>query len=327
MIEINGKTYRNLPEQVEKNMDDIEKLKNYYPFSGPYATTDDIPEDLLIDTGKYLIGANEPYSIYQYVEADEDFIDLGTFADPEDYISKTAGVTGITGKKEFTINDTSGAWGTDKFTINNGHGKALTLYGTVGSGYAADYNETNINASNITMHGMGQGTQDFGSTQINCGYISLAKLPYVDGTNIIQLDSRYGNIGVYTRFDNEQGSGIGYPYGILRKNELIFATGINGDPSTNISSTYYSAGGVDLYRPDAFGVYDIDIINKNNHTHSDFIHTHYKFKYKTDGGSFDVATIDDIKAKVPDAPTVDGTYTLKVTVSNGTPTYSWVLDN
>lgn len=29
---------------------------------------------------------------------------------------------------------------------------------------------------------------------------------------------------------------------------------------------------------------------------------------------------------VPDAPTTDGTYTLKVTVSNGTPTYSWIAD-
>lgn len=30
---------------------------------------------------------------------------------------------------------------------------------------------------------------------------------------------------------------------------------------------------------------------------------------------------------VPDAPTTDGTYTLKVTVSGGTPTYSWVSDS
>ena len=33
-----------------------------------------------------------------------------------------------------------------------------------------------------------------------------------------------------------------------------------------------------------------------------------------------------IPKEVPDAPTVDGTYIFKVTVSNGTPTYSWVSE-
>lgn len=318
-VEINGKVYRNLPEQVEKNKDDIEKLKNYYPFSGPYVTTDDIPEDLLIDTGKYLIGESEPYSIYQYNETDESFTDLGTFADPTDYISKTAGVTGITGSKVFNINDLGGAWETETFTIKGGHGKALSLYGPVDEAYAADYNETNINASNITMHGMGRGTQDFGSTKINCGYMSLSKLPYVDGSNVIQLDSKYGNIGVYTNFNNEQGRGIGYPEAVLRKSELILAAGTGNTVS---SRTYYSIGAVDVYTPGTSGAYLIELVNSNDYTH-----TAYTFRYKPGVSSVEVATIDDIKAKVPDAPTVDGTYTLKVTVSNGTPTYSWVLDN
>lgn len=34
--------------------------------------------------------------------------------------------------------------------------------------------------------------------------------------------------------------------------------------------------------------------------------------------------LDNIIAKIPDAPTTDGTYNLSVTVVNGTPTYSWV---
>ena len=33
---------------------------------------------------------------------------------------------------------------------------------------------------------------------------------------------------------------------------------------------------------------------------------------------------DEIVTKIPDAPTTDGTYNLRVTVVNGTPTYSWV---
>lgn len=42
-----------------------------------------------------------------------------------------------------------------------------------------------------------------------------------------------------------------------------------------------------------------------------------------------IALTSDIDAKVPDAPSTDGTYTLKCVVSNGgtTKTYQWVLDN
>jgi hypothetical protein len=47
--------------------------------------------------------------------------------------------------------------------------------------------------------------------------------------------------------------------------------------------------------------------------------------YSFDKSSTGIARLSDIV--VPAAPAVDGTYTLKVTVSNGVPTYSWVLDN
>ena len=40
-----------------------------------------------------------------------------------------------------------------------------------------------------------------------------------------------------------------------------------------------------------------------------------------------IATLGDILDKVPNAPTTDGTYVLKVVVSNGTPTYQWVLES
>lgn len=36
--------------------------------------------------------------------------------------------------------------------------------------------------------------------------------------------------------------------------------------------------------------------------------------------------VDTGYANLPEAPTTDGTYTLKATVSGGTATYSWVLD-
>lgn len=52
-------------------------------------------------------------------------------------------------------------------------------------------------------------------------------------------------------------------------------------------------------------------------------------KYRLIGGSgtSTIATLDDILDKVPNAPTTDATYVLKVVVSNGTPTYQWVLES
>lgn len=34
--------------------------------------------------------------------------------------------------------------------------------------------------------------------------------------------------------------------------------------------------------------------------------------------------VDELIVRVPVAPTTDGVYTLKVTVSNGSPTYAWI---
>ena len=40
----------------------------------------------------------------------------------------------------------------------------------------------------------------------------------------------------------------------------------------------------------------------------------------------DIATKEAAEVKLPDAPTSDGTYTLKVTVASKKATYSWVED-
>ena len=76
MIKINDKTYRNLPEQVEKNKRDIEDLQLRAGFQGPYASTDDInpPVDGVI----YIIGSSYPYEVYKF-DMDDGFIDLGPF--------------------------------------------------------------------------------------------------------------------------------------------------------------------------------------------------------------------------------------------------------
>ena len=46
-------------------------------------------------------------------------------------------------------------------------------------------------------------------------------------------------------------------------------------------------------------------------------------KVNTVPTAYTTAMENKVKEKVPDAPTTDGTYILKCTVSSGTPTYSW----
>lgn len=89
MIEVDNKVYRNLQEQVGKNQSDIEALEKLLPYNGPYDSTEDIPATILVNGGIYLIGTEDPYTIYKYDEAEEDFIDLGNFGG--------TGPTGATG--------------------------------------------------------------------------------------------------------------------------------------------------------------------------------------------------------------------------------------
>ena len=91
-ITINGKVYRNLQEQVEKNKDDIEALELQLPYNGPYETTSDIPSNVLVNGGIYLIGSSTPYVIYKYDEDGNSFTNLGNFGAKGD-----TGDTGATG--------------------------------------------------------------------------------------------------------------------------------------------------------------------------------------------------------------------------------------
>ena len=78
MIEIDNKVYRNIPEQVGKNKDDIELLKKAYGYHGPFASKEDIVSP--VDQALYLIGTTYPYEIYQYKELTDTYLDLGPFA-------------------------------------------------------------------------------------------------------------------------------------------------------------------------------------------------------------------------------------------------------
>lgn len=96
MIEINGKVYRNLPEQVGVNKDDIDALHKQLPYNGPYNTLDDIPKDVIVDKGTYLVGTNS-YTIYKYDENNKEFISLGLFGAKGD--KGETGAKGETGDK------------------------------------------------------------------------------------------------------------------------------------------------------------------------------------------------------------------------------------
>lgn len=79
MIEIDGKIYRNLQEQVCKNIRDIEALEKQLPYNGPYDSTEFIPSSILVNGGIYLIGTTAPYTIYKYDEENKEFDNLGRF--------------------------------------------------------------------------------------------------------------------------------------------------------------------------------------------------------------------------------------------------------
>lgn len=94
MIEINGKEYRNLIEQVEFLSNKMYALIKQLPYNGPYDTVDDIPDDVIIDNGTYLVGT-ESYTIYKYDESTDEFISLGLFGAKGD--KGDTGATGATG--------------------------------------------------------------------------------------------------------------------------------------------------------------------------------------------------------------------------------------
>ena len=86
--------------------------------------------------------------------------------------------------------------------------------------------------------------------------------------------------------------------------------------------------GVEVEGIGAIGVIDKDASNNlqiRGNTKLVYGGEVYGLPSKPDG-TYTLATTEDITNVVPTAPAVDGTYTLKVTISSGTPTYSWVLD-
>lgn len=79
MIQIDGKTYRNLEEQVLQNQKDLEILKpalnnKFLNISGIYQQ---LPSSGVAENTFILVGTAKPYELYYYT--DEKFIDIGIF--------------------------------------------------------------------------------------------------------------------------------------------------------------------------------------------------------------------------------------------------------
>lgn len=51
-----------------------------------------------------------------------------------------------------------------------------------------------------------------------------------------------------------------------------------------------------------------------------------KLKLETTGQDIEVLTADELSEIYPPPPTVNGNYTLKCTVTNGTPVVAWILE-
>lgn len=80
MIIIDGIEYRNLQEQVLKNKEDIEYLKNYDThITGQVAEEGQLPESAELGTA-YEVGISAPYDLYVYLT--QGWVNLGKFPSP-----------------------------------------------------------------------------------------------------------------------------------------------------------------------------------------------------------------------------------------------------
>ena len=109
MIQIDGKTYRNLEEQVLQNQKDLEILKpalnnKFLDISGVYA---ELPASGVTENTFILVGTAKPYELYYY--ADEKFIDIGAFN--FEGIPGPAGAQGLQGPAGVGIKGDTGPQG------------------------------------------------------------------------------------------------------------------------------------------------------------------------------------------------------------------------
>jgi len=196
-----------------------------------------------------------------------------------------------------------------QYTYGAGNNSGWKSYIPSGSVTANDIDsQTATNGQVLTADGQG------GASWQNAG---------VDTSNLWTLDTitqtLSGSKSFYNRTQNSyiafaSNSENGSPND---RNWITFSLGGSGNtqyPGISINRAVYANGFSWGLSTDNISIY----LRAGSQT--------YRFTSGGTSATKYVATIDDIATKVPDAPTTDGTYVLKVVVLNGTPTYQWVLE-
>lgn len=153
MFEIDGKVFRNIQEQVQKNKSDIAGIKNVEMILNEFGvkvlgrvdTEAEIPEGTYEYGDAYLVGTETPYDMYIYTRDDlaGEFINIGPISmvgpqgpkgdkgDKGD--TGNTGATGATGNGIYTITKTSTAGLEDTYTIAFTNGTSTTFIVTNGA--------------------------------------------------------------------------------------------------------------------------------------------------------------------------------------------------
>ncbi len=324
MITINGVTYRNLQEQVELLTGDVSTLEKQLPYNGPFDTIEDIPDDLLVDNGTYLIGEDDPYSIFKYNKSTQTFTNLGYFGatgpqgpqGPQGIQGPAGangqpGAPGATGNGIVNITKTGTSGLVDTYTIayTNGDNDTFTVTnGRNGTSPSTDnFVTTNTNQTITSDYKLLKGTND--STQLSPGNIYLQNTlgaAYFD-KSLVSFHGT-GQIKVECKKNSDD---LNWPY---------YGTEFN--PEATYHKFYDNT--IDSYKDYliVFRQYD------PNYTYGTMTGK-YKFDHTVTGTVTTKEYVDNlINTKIPNRFTEgDGTYVLKATLSNDTVTYKWVKES
>ncbi len=152
MFEIDGKVFRNIQEQVQKNKSDIAALRNVETVLNEFGITvlgrvdteTEIPEGTYQYGDAYLVGTEEPYDMYIFTrdDADGEFVNIGPInitgpQGPKGDTGETGpkgdtGATGATGNGIYTITKTATVGNVDTYTISYTDGTSTTFNVTNG---------------------------------------------------------------------------------------------------------------------------------------------------------------------------------------------------
>ena len=223
------------------------------------------------------------------------------------------GETGATGNGISSIAKTSTSGLVDTYTITFTDGTTTTFDVTNGADGINGTNGTNgtdgVGISSVTVDASNHLIVTLtNNTQIDAGAINVptpSNVITTDTNTQLFNDNKILEIknAKYLRFKN-------WLYENFVQIYMVGQDKVELDISTQSSS-------IKFLTDKTSGIGENQIIDYERGAGSSHIFTFNK----TTGGQ--LALLSDISAKVPDAPTTDGTYQLKCTVSSGTVTYSW----